>query len=132
MQIIFYRSDEFNSDNDDDKFSISNASDSETDVEENLASEISMEVPKSEMSIEELRSEMSIDESLIEDFGIEPRLSEAGPPEFLEARETELLVTEASSSNQTNEVTPKNVTISELPKNVLPSNSDILGYYRYK
>ena len=81
-----------------------------------------MEIPKSEMSVDELRSEMSIDEPLIDDFGIEPRLLEAGQPEFLDARETEIL--------ETNEVAPDNVVASELPKNVLPSNSDILVYYR--
>ena len=75
---------------------------------------------QSEMSIDEqLRSEMSIDEEeLTADFGESAPFLETppAPPQSVDVGKT----------------SAENLAISELPSNILPSNADIVGYYKFK
>ena len=75
---------------------------------------------QSEMSIDEqLRSEMSVEEDFTADIG--------EPAPFPEVE----IETSPTKSPDVDETSSPQI-VSELPSSILPSNADILGYYKFK
>ena len=108
------------------------------DDEEELDQENHEELLRSEMSIdvdEQLRSEMSVDEQLKSEMSIDASTEEI-PPEILPETPPEIppeIPSGNPSIQDVNEESPHDsLGISQLPEHILPSNEDILKYFKFK